>query len=516
MSPSPSRWRDFLPEVVAWLGLLVGLREVFALLEVGVHAQTELFNSDALFAAGLWRDLREGGHLADWHFPHATNVPDVVAWALLDLVSPSAQWAMVLFGAGQVLGVAWLTRALLVRELGGRAGLLAPAAWATVCFLLGQGRCVEALCAFKPVHHFSVALVGLAAVPLVVRALHPAGRGARVALPLLLGLMTFSDPFAVPTLWAPAVLAVALAWWKEPALRRERGALLLGIVVAGAGGTWLLARLTRDGGGMGTVKLDVMADGLVAAWRTLTALHDDPLDVVAVLGLASCGWLFVRGLRRSPVTSLEATLDLLPLTATLANEALLILTGNLSPTTQVTLLTRYTLVPFVYLVLTLCRLVGPLTNHARAGRWVSGLVAAVVVGQGAVLAWQRSGLARAPLTAYEPPALTCLEELASQVHFERGLADYWWARPMTLLNTRGLHVDEVGIDGAPRHWANGLGAHARDGETYNFIVMNHLSSGPVSARYGAPTRVLTCPGAMLWWYAPEATARLNEGLRAAP
>jgi hypothetical protein len=513
MASSPSR---HLPEAVTWLALLASVRAVFWHFEVGARPVTELVNSDSLFAAGLWRDLRAGGHLADWHFPHATNVPDQLAWALLDAVSPSVQWAMLLFGALQVLAVAALTRALLVREAGARAGLLAPAAWATVCFLLVQGRCAEALCAFKPVHHFSVALAGLAALPLVVRALTPEGRGARVALALLLGVMTFSDPFAVPTLWAPAVLVVGVAWLKQSSQRRAHAALLLALVGAGAAGTWLLAQVTRDGHGMGTLKLHVVREGLDATWRLLASLRADPLDVLAVLGVASFGWLFVRGLRRAQVASLATVLDLLPLTATLANEALLIATGNAGSSPREGLLTRYRLVIFVYLLVTLCRLLAPLANHARAGRALAGLVAALVVTQAAVLAWQHRGLPRAPLTQYQPPALTCLEGQPPELHFERGLADYWWARPMTLLSTRGLQVDQVDIRGAPRHWANGLGAQEREGAPYNFIVLNHLAADPVAARYGAPTRVLHCPDVTLWWYEPAAAARLNEALRAAP
>jgi hypothetical protein len=506
-------------EALAWLGFFTCVRWVFGLFEYGQLEPSPLFNSDGLFLADLWRDLRAGGRLIDWQLPHATFlVPDLALWMFADLLTPTIPWAVLVFGVLQATLVAWVTRWLTVREFGPSAGALAPAAWALVFFLPSQHRAIEALDAFKPVHHFSIGIAGLAAVALFARALTPGRWATRLALAAFCFLLTVSDPFGVSAVWAPLLVLLGLVVLRDPVDRRPRlglGVLLFGFGWAGnATSSWL----THAAGGMSTLKLEWAAKQWELLSASLATLRPEPVDGLAVLGVLSFVPLFVRGLRRLRTPDASALLDVLPLTAAVINEVLLFITGNIEPWEAVShhfVLHRYVIVIFVYLVLTGVRLVATAARLRPRGLLAVSLVAALAtVAAGVKMSQVSSQPKLFTFTEYLPPSSQCLDAIGAQFDLQRGLGEFWVARLTSLINHRGLKLEEVDASGAPRFWlTNGAGFRRTD-VPFSFVVMTNLDPNWVANRFGPPSQQLQCPGTVVWWYAPDRRERILATINA--
>lgn len=505
---TPSRWPPRVVEALAWAGFFLCVRWVFGLFEYGVLEPSPLFNSDGLYLADLWRDVRAGGRLADWNLPHATFVlPDLVVWVLLDSVAPSVQWAVLLFGVVQVTAAAALTRWWVAREGGPWAAPLGPAVWAAVCLVISQHRATEALDAFKPVHHFSVGLVGLSAVALLARALR-GGTRWWVGLLVLTFLVTFSDPFGVSTVWAPLVGLLALVVLRDPVARRARAGWAVALGLAGYAGHAVAARVTHVEGDLGSFKWEALGDQWARWCAALDTLTPDAIDALAVIGVLSFVPLFVRGLRRLKAADGSALLDLLPLTAAVINQGLLFATGNVVHV----IFNRYLIVIFVYLVVTLARLMALAMRGPVARQLLGGGAACFALVAGALMSSVGAQPRLFPFTGYQPPAVWCLQALSARVPLQRGLAEFWTARTTSLLNPLGLKLETLTSDGQPRVWLNDVAAFRKPSPPFNFVVLEHLDPQFIAARFGPPTVQAVCGELTIWWYDPAASSRLTAAV----
>lgn len=117
--------------------------------------------------------------------------------------------------------------------------------------------------------------------------------------------------------------------------------------------------------------------------------------------------------------------------------------------------------------------------------------------------------------AWHHPLEACLLDAREKSGLKAGLGNYWHARAIEASTEWRLQIDEIGRDGAGWYFGNDRfwythdihdGARAPD---YNYIVLLWLDEREIQKRYGAPSRVLDCPGSPIWIYDDSVALRRN-------
>lgn len=505
-----------LAEGVAWAAFAVCLRQLFGLFEARQQGMFYLFNSDSLFLADIIQDIRHGDRLADWSLPHAVFVvPDLTLWGLAALMAPSLQWTILLFGTLQAMLGAWFTRMLVVRQHGQATGALAPAAYCLVFAFIAGGKLIEALDIIKPLHHFGVALTALAGFWLVAAWFKTYCWSRLALLAVLVGAGCLSDPFTLTCAAAPVATVLMVAVVRSRAGRKKN---LLAFAAVAA---------TAVGGSVGAKALtDVVNDvaqfrvtGVPAQWALLgTALQSlrfDIPDVLAVLGLIAMAMLFIRGLFRMREPGLGATLDVAPAVAAGANLAMLLVTGNVVHV----LFNRYQIVIFALLVLTLVRVIASMRLLWRppiGAAIIASLATFVALGAAVSMTHRLWGLSRMSLGSWRPPATECLIDAASQQDAWRGIGDFWNARLYSLLNGKGLRVEQVDGNGSPQRWLNNTKAYADRRPAVAFAMMSRLNPDSIRQTYGPPATIVSCGDEVMWFWDSAQRETITRTLNTLP
>lgn len=498
-------WLRRSPELLAWLALAACTRGTFAVFEHGLREPSPLYNSDSLFLAELFRDLLKGYAFTDWSLPHATYLlPDFTLWMLVDTLTPSVQWATMMYGLVQFGLFAALARLLLVRDTGPHAGPAIAAGYAVVFCFFGLGRSTSALDAVKPVHHFSVALVGLAAIWMLDRVLtQPKSRWTWV-VPIYLLVATGSDPFALTCVSAPVVGITLLAVVRERSERLRRLLFAVACAVLAVLGQRYGPGIFGVPGENTHIDWNVFPGQWKAFWGAVAGLNLELIDGLAILGALWCVALFFRGLYRIKQPGMGPILDLFPLIAMVVNELSLMATGNVEFMQLADgrgIFNRYVTVPFAYLVLTTVRVPAQL---GALRRWLPS-AAAVVACIAAVVMW-RAVLAQPKqfaFTEYQPEAAECLDKLDPRIDVHRGMAEFWNGRLVEMLNKRGVQIDVINSVAAPQIWLNNKKRYKEADPLYDFVLVRGMYPQAVQTRYGNPDFVVNCGSQQLWWYAPE-------------
>jgi len=94
-------------------------------------------------------------------------------------------------------------------------------------------------------------------------------------------------------------------------------------------------------------------------------------------------------------------------------------------------------------------------------------------------------------------------------HIEAGLAEYWWANPVTLLTRGAVRLRPVDQDGSVRRWISSSAWYepgpATSAPRFRMILMRGLDEARIRGKFGEPSRVLSAPGGVrdVWLYSEE-------------
>ncbi|MCE9596434.1 MAG: hypothetical protein K8S54_00550, partial [Spirochaetia bacterium] len=104
----------------------------------------------------------------------------------------------------------------------------------------------------------------------------------------------------------------------------------------------------------------------------------------------------------------------------------------------------------------------------------------------------------------------CLIGLMGKADLKYGIADYWYAKPYTVLSDRKIQLNEVDLSLGPRPWINNIDRFFTPTgiPDYNYLIANNLPEELIIQRLGAPTRRSNCGHLSIWIY----DANQNPGL----
>ncbi len=508
----------------AWLLLGVALAHVFFRFSDGTLDPMDLFNSDELYLAALYRDLFElGGRWSGWRLtPAPYFFPDMPLYFALHALSGSFVYATLLYAAAQVVLLVLATQ-FLVRTVAppGAAALGQVVAVCGVAALLvayGTGTFFAMQFSVLNAIHFSVVLMSLVGLALALRTFRG---GARFA-PWLLGAMCFlasaSDGLFVVAFTVPAGLClVLLAVAVRPVPWRRLGiplgtmavATLLGFRAA----RWLTSK--RSGSGYTRLKADVALEslgqlqaamveqarqspGLTALWVGVT------LAAVVVLVARRRQWT-VPG---SPRWGLYAVC-LFGVLALGTSVGAVVLTGLFGDLMGI----RYLLLPILFPFLGLACAAGLVPRETWQRALGAGALAVVAVSWGVAFArkpWRTEG----PLVSgFYPSLVACLDENRERHGLGWGVGDYWNAKFVSLFSRTGLWVNQVMDEGRKHPWINNIHWYLdRRGERsdYTFIIMQRLDPASFTSRFGEPRTRFQCDGVDIYVYGDGFDAALRD------
>lgn len=98
--------------------------------------------------------------------------------------------------------------------------------------------------------------------------------------------------------------------------------------------------------------------------------------------------------------------------------------------------------------------------------------------------------------------IQCLKQLGKDHDLNYGIADYWFARPYTILSNREIRLNEVDLSLGPRPWINNLDRFINESGApeYDYLIANNLPSDAIRLRLGPPGSIHTCGHLQIWVY----------------
>jgi hypothetical protein len=99
---------------------------------------------------------------------------------------------------------------------------------------------------------------------------------------------------------------------------------------------------------------------------------------------------------------------------------------------------------------------------------------------------------------YDPPLIRCIDENTARLGITYGIAQYWQARPISLLTQNNLSVVQVNPDLTPFHWLNNLAEYAIEPQfaiVDSSIPANHpfrWDENYIINRFGEPDTTFQC------------------------
>lgn len=95
------------------------------------------------------------------------------------------------------------------------------------------------------------------------------------------------------------------------------------------------------------------------------------------------------------------------------------------------------------------------------------------------------------LTHY-PAKVACLDELADKHHWKRGVASFWYVRPMRIFSKKALEPDDYLYDLMLFYWQNNLNWFERETPPYTFAIIDDLDEKIVRKKMGEPISISYC------------------------
>ncbi len=138
----------------------------------------------------------------------------------------------------------------------------------------------------------------------------------------------------------------------------------------------------------------------------------------------------------------------------------------------------------------------------------------------ATVAAKRNALPDAASASPERPQYVCLGQYAKQLGLQAGLAQFWQARPSTLLSAAAFTINQVDARWQPYFWLNNAFWYSRgywpDGKrqlSYDFTVINGLDTAWIAERFGTPRVNHSCFDLEIWVYDRPTDVEFRNYLR---
>ncbi|TGK00304.1 hypothetical protein EHQ53_09610 [Leptospira langatensis] len=103
---------------------------------------------------------------------------------------------------------------------------------------------------------------------------------------------------------------------------------------------------------------------------------------------------------------------------------------------------------------------------------------------------------------YSSPKLDCLDKYARERNWKRGLASFWYVRPMRIFSQQKLEPDDYLYDLMLFYWQNNLSWFERK-EQYRFAILDGLDEKKVIETFGQPKEVLNCENIKIFSFSEE-------------
>ena len=493
-TPTRSPQRALLPEIVAWVLLLVGIQQLFVYLSVQLAGPGDdrwfLFSSDTVQYGLIYKDLFDlGFHFGGWNISHAPEYVQM-AWAFFiralskDLVAAHVIEALV---QPVLLALALL---FLLRRLDPPCSIAGPASVATALLLVRLGVGGDLIAIFWSNRHGFTAILAVLGLGLWMRR----GSGAQAfLLATLVAVATLSDLIFLVWFVGPLVLS-HLIWSivRRQSIEWKQLTLIVGAAIAGAALLWWCSPFVTVGEKVG-IALDTTlgALGRIADDATNSSASQRMMTHTLLLGFVlGCGGAMRA---RNPAT---AELLLFSVLLTIASVASVALTA--APFREAGY-TRYFLAAEIGAIVVVLAMV----TEWRGGRAL--LVALLGVVTLTTLATRPAEVA--PATRHYPPLVRCIDDVAKRHGLQFGVAEYWLAKYVTALSRTDLSVVSVTprLDPFVRfsnfEWfLGGVGARRHDRPVYSFAILGTTRpDGPGVAQaaldaFGPPAAIETCEG----------------------
>ncbi|WP_244243459.1 hypothetical protein [Leptospira andrefontaineae] len=94
--------------------------------------------------------------------------------------------------------------------------------------------------------------------------------------------------------------------------------------------------------------------------------------------------------------------------------------------------------------------------------------------------------------AHYPTKLACLDELADKHHWKRGVASFWYVRPMRIFSKKVLEPDDYLYDLMLFYWQNNLNWFERENPPYTFAIIDGVDEKIVRKKLGEPISISYC------------------------
>ncbi|PJZ76963.1 hypothetical protein [Leptospira neocaledonica] len=105
---------------------------------------------------------------------------------------------------------------------------------------------------------------------------------------------------------------------------------------------------------------------------------------------------------------------------------------------------------------------------------------------------------------YYPEKVACLDELAEKNHWKRGVASFWYVRPMRVFSKKGLEPDDYLYDLMLFYWQNNLNWFERENPPYTFAIIDGVDEKIVRKKMGEPLSISYCDKIPIYTFAsPE-------------
>ncbi|WP_243402013.1 hypothetical protein [Leptospira haakeii] len=93
---------------------------------------------------------------------------------------------------------------------------------------------------------------------------------------------------------------------------------------------------------------------------------------------------------------------------------------------------------------------------------------------------------------YYPAKVACLDELAERYNWKRGIASFWYVRPMRIFSKKALEPDDYLYDLMLFYWQNNLNWFERENPAYTFAIIDGVDEKIVREKLGEPVSVSYC------------------------
>ncbi|WP_244244950.1 hypothetical protein [Leptospira koniambonensis] len=104
------------------------------------------------------------------------------------------------------------------------------------------------------------------------------------------------------------------------------------------------------------------------------------------------------------------------------------------------------------------------------------------------------------LTHY-PAKVACLDGLAEANHWKRGIASFWYVRPMRIFSKKALEPDDYLYDLMLFYWQNNLNWFERENPPYTFAIIDGVDEKIVRKKMGEPISVSYCDKIPIYTFA---------------